>query len=176
MKNITGERFGKLTAIKFIRVENKYGKNRMLWGFKCDCGNYIEKLNTSALKRPKTMSCGCSSLSKRMDVESGVRRIMKIYQTRAVKNNLEFSLSYDRFKELIQSNCNYCGEKGVNFVMDKFKNIVIYYNGIDRMNNLLGYSEANSITACKVCNFSKGTKNQEDFKKYIIKVYNYISK
>lgn len=55
IKDITGERFGKLVAVSFA-----YSKNGSYWNCMCDCGNttvvYLGKLTTGATK-----SCGCIS-------------------------------------------------------------------------------------------------------------------
>ena len=53
--NLTGERFGKLVAIKTIG-KNKNGA--YLWQCKCDCGNEIIA-NVGNLKNGHTKSCGC---------------------------------------------------------------------------------------------------------------------
>lgn len=53
--DITGQRFGKLVAIKRI------GRNEerdSLWLFKCDCGNTCVK-NLSTVKSGNVTSCGC---------------------------------------------------------------------------------------------------------------------
>jgi len=52
--DITGERFVKLTAIRFVGM----CKGRRLWLCKCDCGNTTEVLYAS-LKYGNTKSCGC---------------------------------------------------------------------------------------------------------------------
>ncbi len=52
-KDITGQRFGKLVAIK--PTDKRQGTN-IIWLFKCDCGNDVEKV-TSHLTY--TSSCGC---------------------------------------------------------------------------------------------------------------------
>lgn len=55
MKDIVGQRFGKLIVIK--RVENdKF--NRSKWLCKCDCGNY-KIIAGTFLRTHKTNSCGC---------------------------------------------------------------------------------------------------------------------
>ena len=54
LKDITGQRFGKLTVIR--RVEN--GKDRVHWLCKCDCGNEVSILSSS-LVSGRTTSCGC---------------------------------------------------------------------------------------------------------------------
>lgn len=52
--NITGERYGRLTA---IRQEGSSGGQRM-WICICDCGKET-KVRQSDLRRGKTKSCGC---------------------------------------------------------------------------------------------------------------------
>lgn len=52
--DITGQRYGRLVAVKDVGVRN----GRRAWLFKCDCGN--ETVATSNLvRRGHTQSCGC---------------------------------------------------------------------------------------------------------------------
>jgi len=53
-RDITGQRFGKLVAIKFAYIEN----SRTYWKCKCDCGNECVIL-LSNLTHGNTKSCGC---------------------------------------------------------------------------------------------------------------------
>lgn len=54
-KDLTGEKFGKLTVCEYV---GKDDKGRSLWRCVCDCGN--EKiLYTNALTSGHTKSCGC---------------------------------------------------------------------------------------------------------------------
>ena len=57
MRDITGEKFGKLTAIKDVGKRSKSG-NR-IWRFKCDCGNEKDII-ASQVTCGNTKSCGCS--------------------------------------------------------------------------------------------------------------------
>ena len=50
--DITGERYGRLTAKKLI------GGRRSVWVCECDCGNEAE-VQLSALRTGNTKSCGC---------------------------------------------------------------------------------------------------------------------
>lgn len=52
--DLTGQRFGRLTALK--RVENKGKKTQ--WLFQCDCGN-CKVLNPDSVKCGRVKSCGC---------------------------------------------------------------------------------------------------------------------
>ena len=54
-KELTGKRFGRLVAIKFIKSSKT---TRAKWLCKCDCGN-ICKVQTSMLINGTTVSCGC---------------------------------------------------------------------------------------------------------------------
>ena len=53
-RDITNQRFGRLVAINFVKVE----KHRSFWNFACDCGKtaVILKGNVTA---GTTQSCGC---------------------------------------------------------------------------------------------------------------------
>ncbi len=60
MKNITGQKFNRLTAIEFV---NKDKFNHPHWSFKCDCGN-IKVINLYSVTSGKTKSCGCLDKEK----------------------------------------------------------------------------------------------------------------
>ena len=55
MKDITGQKFGRLTAIRFLR---KKSAKIYLWLFKCDCGNEKE-INKHTVLVGNSRSCGC---------------------------------------------------------------------------------------------------------------------
>lgn len=56
MRDITGQKFNRLTGIKLIETKNK----RSYWLFKCDCGNEKVIMMTNVIYRTSTTrSCGC---------------------------------------------------------------------------------------------------------------------
>lgn len=58
IKDITGQRFGRLTAIKMVGYkESKYGDSAV-WLCHCDCGNDVE-IDGRNLRSEHTKSCGC---------------------------------------------------------------------------------------------------------------------
>lgn len=59
--DLTGERFGRLTAIKCIRREESEG---CMWLCKCDCGNETV-VSTKRLRSGNTRSCGCLKAERR---------------------------------------------------------------------------------------------------------------
>lgn len=54
LKDITGQRFGRLIVIERVKSKNTNAR----WLCKCDCGNEITALGTT-LRRGGTKSCGC---------------------------------------------------------------------------------------------------------------------
>lgn len=54
--DITGQRFGRLVALKSLDVSNANGE--VLWQLKCDCGKLVETTGT-LVRRGHTQSCGC---------------------------------------------------------------------------------------------------------------------
>lgn len=54
-KDITGQRFGRLTA---VRPTNKREKKYVVWECKCDCGNTVY-IRSGSLRNGNTQSCGC---------------------------------------------------------------------------------------------------------------------
>lgn len=54
--DLTGQTFGKLTALYPLKQRNKFGK--VIWVCQCSCGN-ITQVNANALTTGSTHSCGC---------------------------------------------------------------------------------------------------------------------
>jgi hypothetical protein len=53
-KDITGQKFGKLTAITPVGSKNK----RIFWSFLCECG-VKKEINPNSVKNGSVVSCGC---------------------------------------------------------------------------------------------------------------------
>ncbi|WP_394372107.1 hypothetical protein [Clostridium neonatale] len=77
-KDLTGQKFGRLTAIKYVKTI----KTKAIWLCKCDCGKNIEVLAES-LYSGNTKSCGCISsqnikeLAKANNIDSTNIAILK---------------------------------------------------------------------------------------------------
>lgn len=84
-----------------------------------------------------------------------VRAALTTYKNRARRSGREFSLSDAEFEALVRSDCVYCGA------------IPQPINGIDRVDNSLGYTKENSKPACKKCNKAKLDSSLDDFKAWI---------
>lgn len=68
--DITGQRFGRLIALK--PTENRSSKGSIMWLCKCDCGT-IKEISIANLRNKRTKSCGCLAreLTSKRQSESG---------------------------------------------------------------------------------------------------------
>lgn len=53
--NFTGQRFGKLTALRAVR---KDGSGCNIWECRCECGRYVERVSYE-LRHGRATDCGC---------------------------------------------------------------------------------------------------------------------
>lgn len=66
---------------------------------------------------------------------------------------IDFELTEYQYDKLRKGNCVYCGRGSVDG----------HTNGIDRVNNDIGYILGNCVSCCGDCNFAKGSSTVEDF-------------
>jgi 5-methylcytosine-specific restriction endonuclease McrA len=87
----------------------------------------------------------------------------------AKRRKLEFSISFDEFKELAKRPCSYCGVPPSNVTIRPSGPFV--YSGMDRVNSKAGYTPENVVPCCSVCNVAKSAMTSEEFKAWIKRVY-----
>jgi len=83
------------------------------------------------------------------------------YKTRAEKKSLLFELAKDEYNTIVNSQCYLCGRKSC----EKYK------NGIDRIDNNLGYTMSNVKPCCWSCNFIKKDMELDDLFKKMSDIY-----
>ena len=66
LKDLTGQKFGKLTVL--YRVESKISgnKKRTMWHCICECGNKID-VSSDYLNKSKCPSCGCEAIKNKIE-------------------------------------------------------------------------------------------------------------
>lgn len=89
--DITGQKFGKLTAIKPTSERNLSG--HIMWICKCDCGN-ICKVGSSYLINGHTQSCGCANSIG----EAKIQQILEENNIKFVKEKSFSDFQYDNGK------------------------------------------------------------------------------
>ncbi len=91
------------------------------------------------------------------------------------KRGLIFELSFEEFFSISQRKCFYCGIEP-NKLFKKGSSKGFFYNGLDRINNDMGYIKDNIVTCCSICNESKMNLDQKIFINRIKKCYGYLKK
>lgn len=120
---------------------------------KYKCNKIIELFG---LLYPKRDCCGSNIIMNR------------IYRTKssAKHRKIPYFLSNQECAELIMCDCAYCGKKS-----DPING---YVNGIDRINNDIGYEIYNTISCCIFCNSAKMEMPFNQFKDWIFRIKNYL--
>lgn len=78
------------------------------------------------------------------------RAAFRVYKHSAKAKGLEFALDLSFFESNFKAPCHYCGE-GIETI------------GLDRVENGVGYTEANIVPCCSQCNYAKKNYTQESF-------------
>jgi len=177
-EDLTGKRFGRLLVLNQTEPKRYKTGNHSRWLCLCDCGN-TPTIFGNSLRRADTKSCGCLKIetNQRNPGQSGLSDVYSNYKKNARIRNLEFSITKLEFSEISKKNCYYCGGQPSN------TNIVHYdrpkqsqdhekyiYNGLDRIDNNLGYILSNIVPCCKKCNFMKWNLNSDEFITHIRKI------
>lgn len=160
--DLTGKRFGKLTVLK---KSDRDIVGRIHWLCQCDCG---EKtcVRAGALTSRNTRSCGCGKrgASPLAGDEAGFRLVYGHYLYGAKKRKHVFELSPAQFRNISIQPCHYCGVSPKEFRWYVgASGIPFVGNGIDRLNNAVGYTESNCVPCCKICNNMKRVMSKEEF-------------
>jgi hypothetical protein len=172
VKDITGQRFGRLIVLSPI-YSNRRG---VVWVCQCDCGNQTEVLGVE-LRRGNIQSCGClrkDSARIRLSLkqyQASKNDLYYRYKREAKNRNLSFDLSLDQFTKLINQNCYYCGIQPKQSMKSVGFNGIILYNGIDRVDNIKGYTFDNCVTCCKHCNTAKMAMSLNEFREWVGRIY-----
>lgn len=145
------------------------------WLMRCSCGTerYVLYKNYA---QGKSLSCGCYRLELARNTrgnnrlppgESARNQLLLIYKRGAAKKGRVFELSREQFLQLTSSNCHYCGHPP-HQILNRSKytgkgNGAYIYNGIDRKDSAVGYTQENSLPCCRMCNYAKSDMCYDDY-------------
>jgi hypothetical protein len=164
----TGARYGRLVVVG----RGERYRESFKWLCMCDCGNTHQVMGSN-LRMGYSRSCGrCGAFVLKGD-EAACRQAHHNYRRHAASRGHGFELSVDEFRAVTSRNCHYCGSPPAN----KFRRSTrvrsaddYIYNGIDRVDNGLGYVSGNIVPCCHVCNRAKSDMPQLDFLAWIDRV------
>lgn len=158
--DIKNKKFGMLTAIDYAYKKN----NAFYWECTCECGN-TKIVNAAKLRSGESKSCGCL-WKNNIRKEKGImpaKQIFNSYKRNANKYNRVFELTFEEFLIITSKNCFYCGRAPIASFQPKDSWAPYVYNGIDRVDNSIGYIKSNVVPCCKNCNVAKAQMTQEEF-------------
>lgn len=200
-KDITGQRYGYLKAIKPVGVRETFNKKqnrsikRAVWLFLCDCGKEIEQCrNTFEMYKRQglTISCGCKSFIDKLGNNHGHWRgcgeISLTYFNQLVKGSkkgtnrrtkdIEFALTIEYLWELFlkqNRKCSLSGETLCFGTLAEVKNKEDREQtaSLDRIDSSKGYIEGNVQWIHKNLNLMKQALPVDVFIEWCKKVSNY---
>jgi hypothetical protein len=120
-------------------------------------------------------SGGVDGRSLRKQPHTAEKVIYGQYKRNAKMKYRKFKLTFDSFLKKINGSCYYCKMISSNHWHIIRNGKVLYdlrYNGIDRINNDIGYTEENSVSCCRFCNTIKKTFKKDDFEKWLKHIKN----
>lgn len=172
---ISGMVIGRLTLIERFRDRDSRGNSFFKWKAKCSCGNHSTPAQ-SGLKHGKTKSCGCLMRERAAELlrkctragknrlpagHTAFNQLYYCYRAAARVRKREFNLGREEFRALVTANCTYCGFPPRHIKRTKISTFT--YNGIDRIDNAVGYVPGNVETCCADCNNAKGKRSKAEF-------------
>lgn len=166
--DITNHKFGKLTAL--CVSNDKSDRAGVHWLCQCECGN-TKICACGDLRGGHISSCGC--MWKSPPGHAARKEVHKHYIRGAKRRGHEWGITYDYFCEYTQKHCYYCGIAPKQKASVGTKWSCYLYNGLDRIDNKLGYVPSNIVTCCRTCNFAKGKMSSEDFIKWVEAVFDH---
>lgn len=168
--DLTGQIFSRLTVVE----QTKSKHNRTRWLCLCECGKTCITAGKN-LTDKKKQSCGClrrelvgarqhllTEINRGVPGESAFNVLYCTYKFNAEKRARVFELTKEDFRRLTSSNCEYCGAEPKQKVGAE-RNGFYVYNGVDRKDNELGYTNINSASCCGTCNWMKRVMSVPDF-------------
>jgi hypothetical protein len=172
-------------VFNYLTVEG-YDKKTKRYVCNCICGNKT-LVSSFSLKSGKSKSCGCaraelvSKLVYKPNFEAAKNKVVDQYKRDAVRRNIEFCLTKSEVVELISRPCKYCGTENSNKVLPPkpykiVSNEPFKYNGIDRVDNNLGYIPDNCVPCCRICNRAKNNLSEKEWLDWIDKLCKFNSK
>lgn len=174
-----GDKINRLTTISY---ENGH------WLCVCECGKN-SKVLTSNLTSGNSKSCGClkneiKSQELREQIGNTLRQFepriasaRRVWKSYGYNGDENCTLTFNKFYELSQMNCSYCGIAPSNEyncflrkkdTSEKAKREGSFaYNGMDRIDSSLSHTDDNCISCCAICNRAKNDRTLAEFYDYI---------
>lgn len=164
-KDITGQKFNRLTAIRFVRKDSG---NNARWLFQCECGKEVE-CRGSEVTRGGVQSCGC--------VMSDVKKTHGMARTKIYKTWIQMRSRCTNTSD--KSYAEY-GKRGITVCEEWLNSFERFYSdmgnqpdgmSLERIDNNKGYSKEN----CRWATVTDQQRNKRTSKWWFIDGVRYES-
>ncbi len=180
-EKLIGKTFNNIKILKVSHIDENSRRFYTIKCLRCKKLSYMRSDRFSGTQKLNTC-CHCRQENaitksiKRATPNTVFNVLYKHCENGAISRNYIFLLSLHEFKSIITKNCFYCGNEpqltGSSKSINKSK-IIVKNNGIDRIDNSIGYILSNCVPCCKMCNHMKKDYSKNDFLSHIDKIYNY---
>ena len=157
-----GKTFGAITVVDLHEVK----KYRAYFKGICNrCNSETVVRADHLLNNPKSCTNCVDDLQKEIAHAKYPPHLTKynsklyMYKLNAKLSERVFELTKDEFTNILKSDCIYCGKQ------EAF--------GVDRIDNLKGYTLENSVPCCRMCNQMKHIFHKDAFLKQVELIYNH---
>lgn len=143
-------------------------KRTRKWEIECSvCKTKAWKFS-STLKKLKYPCKKCYDNSlKTYDDSSAKKAAYRSLCSNAKSRGYSVNISFEQFLDLAEQDCYYCGDKPRERPGVKSWHASAKLNGIDRKNNMLGYTAENSVPCCQQCNWAKKDLTMEEWAEWV---------
>ena len=172
-----GDVYARLTIISEpFSIRNGSGRCSRFVTCECTCGE-VKNVSLNKLRMNKTLSCGCYNkemISKRKisDSDRVKNSLIREYKSSAKCRNLTYSMPDDFLFSLVKKSCYYCDSEPFK---PHREDQSFLYNGLDRLDNNIGYLESNVVPCCFICNKMKGILSEGEFMEHLNKIFTRIA-
>lgn len=162
-------------------------KGRQVFNARCNyCKHeYETTLANFTDNRRSGNSCSkCSNIQNKTYArltasQAQVSIIFSNYKSRSKLKGTTFTLDRERFAELINQDCHYCGASPSNVRLDRVKgkresDSACLTNGLDRIDSSEGYTEENVVPCCEDCNKAKRNLSYDQFIDLIKRIHSHL--
>lgn len=155
---------------------NKQIGKKLYYDVTCKKCNMITTMRKDAITNTNAKVCiNCKSNGVKPSTDVALNVFMSIYKTGAKNRGFDWDLTNKQFEKITKQNCYFCGSKPIEqkslerYYHESIKDR-IKFNGIDRLDSNLGYTEDNCVPCCTMCNRMKLDYTENDFLNHISKI------
>lgn len=151
-------------------------QHNVQWKARCICGNERWTYANSLRKSIHPCKRCYDNSMKNFDTGPAIKRAFISLKANAKSRNIAVELNEEQFYEIAKENCFYCNSGPTEKNGPKKWQASVKLNGVDRVDNSIGYTVDNSVSCCYDCNRIKSDFTKQDFLNHITKIYEWSIK